>query len=324
MSALVLDVGGTTIRGAAHGPAGLRVVRRPAPGFAQNPGLDAPGLIRAFLVAVSDIALELGIRPRRIALGFPGPTDEDGRVWKAPTLWGERVTGPVELRSLLGGLWPTAELHVVNDVTGAGYGYLRRPDESLCVVTVSTGIGHKVFVRGKPAVGANGRGGELGHLRVDFSEDAPLCDCGGRGHLGALSSGRAVARQALGVPGAPPSLSPEDLAAAYPHASWAYAVADRLARPLGRALAAVHVDTGVERFVLLGGLGCALGRPFALQVAHHASRACWDTGQDWCRMVEVGEPDSVLQGLFRMLEICGKGCAGGAGENKEFSPLEAR
>lgn len=306
MSALVVDLGGTGMRAATCLDGELRVLRREAPGFLQHPDWDEERLLAGLLEALSGLARELGVRPGRLGMGFPGPVDPSGRAWKAPTLWGERVQGPVDLPALIGGLWPECELHLVNDVTGAGYRYLRHATDDLCVVTVSSGIGHKVFVGGKPAVGRQGRGGELGHLRMDYSPDAPLCDCGGRGHLGALSSGRAVAWQAAQLPDRPAwaeELSPELLAQRFPQDPWARELARRLARPLGRALAGVHVDVGIERFVLLGGLGVALGPDWANMVAQEASEACWDTGQDWSRMVQTGEADSVLSGLFRMLEL---------------------
>ncbi|MCB9764505.1 MAG: ROK family protein [Alphaproteobacteria bacterium] len=312
MSDLLVDLGGTSLRGATRVDGALRVRRVPAPGFVQHPALDGPALVEALLAALVELAAALGVpAPDRLGLGFPGPTDPAGRAWKAPTLWGDRVGGPVDLPALLRQAWPQAALHVVNDVTGAGYRYLRDRRDSLCVVTVSSGVGHKVFIDGQPAVGAHGRGGELGHLRMDWSSDAPRCDCGGVGHLGALSSGRAVPWQARQEPNPPPwaqgEVTAEDLAAHYPHDPWALRVADRLAAPLGRALAAVHIDVGIERFVIMGGLGVALGPAWAGQVAAHAAAACWDTGQDWREGVETGEEDddSVLLGLENMLRLRG-------------------
>ena len=61
-------------------------------------------------------------------------------------------------------------------------------------LTVSTGIGGAVLIDGRPLVGPDGSAGELGHLCVDL--DGPTCGCGARGHLEALASGSAIARQA--------------------------------------------------------------------------------------------------------------------------------
>lgn len=61
-------------------------------------------------------------------------------------------------------------------------------------VTVSTGIGGAVVSDGRLLRGPDGTAGELGHVTVDA--DGPLCGCGGIGHLEAVASGRALARDA--------------------------------------------------------------------------------------------------------------------------------
>src|SRR5207247_836890 len=111
-------------------------------------------------------------------------------VMAAPTIWGRRTEVAVDLVSELRGLWPAANIVLENDVSAAGYRFLRSADEDLCVVTVSSGIGNKVFIQGRPMIGPAGRGGEIGHCRVDASPTAALCNCGEHGHLGAVSSGR--------------------------------------------------------------------------------------------------------------------------------------
>src|SRR5205823_8314994 len=75
------------------------------------------------------------------------------------------------------------------------------PCRRFMVVTVSSGIGSKIFDAG------NARGviddlpyaGEIGHAKADESDDAPACDCGGKGHLGAIASGRGILRYAKRV-----------------------------------------------------------------------------------------------------------------------------
>jgi C7-cyclitol 7-kinase len=166
-----------------------------------------------------------------------------------------------------------------------------------------------VFTDGKPVVGPHGRGGEIGHFRIDSSPDAPLCDCGERGHLGALASGRASRYQVVrlareeprefersllaGPTGCNPELvENEALVAAYHSGDpWTAKVVQRMAEPLGTAMAAIHLTVGVERFVLIGGFALALGARYREQTALAAARSCWDLGLDWDRAVELGEPD---------------------------------
>jgi glucokinase len=83
-------------------------------------------------------------------------------------------------------------VYLSNDLTAAGFRYVKQELDSFCVITVSTGIGSKVFINGLPQLGPKGTGGEIGHAKVLFSEDAPVCDCGEPGHLQAIASGRGV------------------------------------------------------------------------------------------------------------------------------------
>ena len=62
-------------------------------------------------------------------------------------------------------------------------------------------------------------------------------------------------------------------------------------RHLGQALAAIHVDTGVERIVLQGGFALALGERWRAEVAEAAAAACWSIGQSWPDIVRLGHPD---------------------------------
>lgn len=65
---------------------------------------------------------------------------------------------------------------------------------TLVYVTVSTGVGGGVIERGQMLLGAHGMAAEVGHMVIDSSETAPICQCGNTGCLEALASGTAVAR----------------------------------------------------------------------------------------------------------------------------------
>jgi glucokinase len=75
----------------------------------------------------------------------------------------------------------------------AAFGAARgQPD--FIYVTVSTGVGGSIVTDGRLFHGPDGMAGELGHVPVEL--DGPICGCGGRGHLEAIASGRALAREA--------------------------------------------------------------------------------------------------------------------------------
>jgi len=90
-----------------------------------------------------------------------------------------------------------------------------------------------------------------------------VCECGGRGHLGAVSSGRAVleyARTRAPEKVRNEGLTSGDLVAAFRRGEpWAVEIIEHRAGPLGWALAAMHLGLGIERFVLIGRL-CSCSR----------------------------------------------------------------
>ncbi|MGE5049177.1 MAG: ROK family protein [Deltaproteobacteria bacterium] len=295
MAHLVFDIGGSKTRAAVFDrrtSALLAVAVTATPNHLDLPDASFDDLRRRLLSAMQRIAREVAgaCAVERVDVAFAGPLDREGRVVAAPTLWGTRLEQPYRIEEDLAQVWPRARIGVVNDVTAAGYRYYR-PGEDFCIVTVSSGIGHKVFIGGRPAVGPAGAGGEIGHLRVDDSFDAPVCECGGRGHLGAIASGRGVLVEARRRQGRE-ALSSGDLVAAFRRGeSWAAELVSRSAVPLGSALAAMHLGVGIERFVLVGGFALALGEPYRRCVAAAASAHCWTGEGDWAERVELGIED---------------------------------
>lgn len=309
---LVFEAGGTTTRAALYHPRTDTigpVIRRRTPSF-HHVGLPpGPRLRGLFYDSLEELRRELlsSALPSRVAVAFPGPVTTSSDVLAAPTLWGEDpALPPGEVIQALRRQWPGADVHLLNDVTAAGYYYVSGTGGDLCVVAVGTGIGQKVFLGGRPALGTGGRGGEIGHWRVDWSPDAPVCHCGGRGHLNPLASGTAtrylVERAARADPeafeasalhaltGGDPAHFTNDafVRAAAERDSFTWAIAERMAQWLGRAVAAIHLAVGVERFVITGGLALALGEPYRVALCEAASEGAWPNGLDWNAAVELG------------------------------------
>ena len=67
--------------------------------------------------------------------------------------------------------------------------------KDLVVVTLGTGVGGGIIVNGKMLTGANGAGGEIGHIHVEDDEQE-ACGCGNRGCLEQYSSATGVTRLA--------------------------------------------------------------------------------------------------------------------------------
>jgi predicted NBD/HSP70 family sugar kinase len=364
---LVFDVGGTLLRGALYDaaydatesatPGALRTVRKAAaPSYARHPGASWDDLRRVLIGEMSAMRADLDPRGEvaSAVVAFPGPVDRAGRVLAAPTLWGSGAGSgaggagtvarpdvyPYDLARDLEEAWPGVRVMVLNDVTAAGYRYLRDADDEFCIVTVSTGIGNKVFAHGRPLTGPLGTGGEIGHLSVEGSvagsvegsvvgsvegsldasvegsvrgsaksrDGALLCDCGGRGHLGAIASGRGSEQRARAEAERDPAafrasflagamglraqtITAEALAVAYRQEDpWATGVmADALAALAG-VFATTHLAIGVSRFILVGGFAFGLGPRFCEALARATNARCW-RGDGAAVSVILGEPD---------------------------------
>jgi predicted NBD/HSP70 family sugar kinase len=320
---LVFDIGGTSLRGAIYDPAAQQITKRlaiatPSLSFIQNHA-DPLG---AVIGGMKQITSNLNAEPRIIGVGFPGPVDRDGNLHAAPTVWGAQ-NAVIPLQTALRHAWPNAIVEVVNDVTAAGYFFVSDETRDFLVVTVGSGIGCKVFMDGKPVIGPNGRGGELGHWQVDAAPDAPLCDCGNVGHVGAIASGRGILRAAErearqnpddfrrselfdrcgGVIG---RLTNEFLIEAFrANDPWTRAVIARCTSALGRALSAVHLAMGIEAFKVVGGFATAAGEGYRQMLAECAAAAMWDNGFSWLSAIELSKPDDHpgLNGVGRLLHI---------------------
>ncbi|MFJ3640747.1 ROK family protein [Streptomyces sp. NPDC090108] len=326
----VVDLGGTTLRIARYDTATREVgdVRRvPTAGLAGHPGTSAAGLQSKVVEQLCSLAADAVRRHGSTALGvaFAGPVTADGRVLAAPTVWsggGEPVPLRLLLEERLG-----VPVVVVNDLTAAVWRYVEGPDQQpFCLITVSSGIGCKVYRAGEVLLDADGHGGELGHWTCDPSPDAPLCDCGGRGHLGGIASGRgtlAAARRAAHAD--PDGYARSALAQAAPDPEGldnpAFAAAVRGGDPfattvlrgglahLASAVTAVFTSIGVRRYVLMGGFALALG-PHCVRLLGEELERLGCFGLDAAeirRMVVLGAPDDDhgLVGAGRLLAARG-------------------
>jgi predicted NBD/HSP70 family sugar kinase len=159
-----------------------------------------------------------------------------------------------------------------------------------------------------------GRGGEIGHWVTDESDEALMCECGGKGHLGGISSGRGAlalakmeaqnnplpySKSYVGqIHPNPHDIVNETLVAGYLSGDrWAVAVVDKTAKHIAKAIALIHNTTGIELFILIGGFAIALGENYRQSIARFAAPFCWDLGQDWDNMIKLG-PENTEMGLI--------------------------
>lgn len=345
---VVADIGGTSLRIGRMGPGDEQasdVVRVATAGLGLYPQEDAVSLQRRVL---DQLAEQIGAyiagldhAPGAVGLSFAGPVAEDGTALAAPTIWGAaggeapRVRVGAELERRLG-----VEVVAVNDITAAAWRYADGETEPFSLFTISSGVGNKVFYDGKVLLGPGAHGGEIGHWRVDPSPDAPPCDCGGRGHLGGISSGRgilAAARRAAvadpagfaasalaaTVDGDPTRMTNEELAKAVRAGDgFATAVVRRQLRPLASAVSALFTAIGVRRHLFIGGFALAVGPRFTELLGEElVALGCFGLSEEQTRaMLGLGfdDDDHSLIGMGRLLDR--RGGEAGPGEENDANP----
>ncbi|TCR16001.1 ROK family protein [Streptomyces sp. BK205] len=326
---VVADLGGTTLRigRITEGTDRVERVRRMATeGLDRHRGLSAQELQDR---VIEQLTLELeaylaapgGAGASAVGVSFAGPMTRDGTVLAGPTLWGGPAA-PLPITDILSRRLDVPVV-VTNDITAAAWRYASAEPEPFCLITISSGIGHKVFRNGEVLTSDSGHGGEIGHWRVDPREDAVLCECGGRGHLGAIASGRGVltaarraaaadsggfTRSALAGPahGSPDGITNEDLARAV-RADDAFAtrVLRECLLPLAMAVNCVFTAIGVRRYLFIGGFAVAVGPRFITLLGDELTRlGCFGLSEEEIRaMLALGaaDDDHCLLGMARML-----------------------
>jgi len=285
-SALLFDLGGTNLRCAClRGRDDIGSITRERIRSFRD-GLSPAEIWSELIEKITTYAVDsrnLVEKSAPLVVSFPGPLHEDGRVVNAPTVSGTDGWIP-DLRAELSERTGRA-VHILNDVSAAAL-YLARDCEwdRFMVITISSGIGSKVCFRSTGHFSLFDKGsyaGEIGHLTVDDSESAPVCDCGGRGHLGAISSGRGIEdlarRQATADPGpfsrslchrtfgaAAATLNNEDhlVPAIRAGDPWPLRVLQEGTRPLAVVANTAVLTLGLQGILVIGGFAFAIGEVY--------------------------------------------------------------
>ncbi len=191
---LALDLGGTQLRTAVVLRDGSILGRRAS----RTPHGEADVLIRACAGQLrATLEASPGAQPVALAISAPGPLDPfRGVLLDPPNL--NRSLWDFPLADRIGeqvGLPAVIERDTQVAVLAEGDFGAARGLTDFVYITVSTGVGGGVISGGRLMRGPDGLAGELGHLTVDLN--GPLCGCGARGHLEAITSGTGIARAAV-------------------------------------------------------------------------------------------------------------------------------
>lgn len=181
MSILGLDLGGTNFTVGVINDDGKVLDSLEYPTQQNDP---PPKLIKRLADAVKELAQRQDDKPAALGIGVPGPVrPESGVCVFAPNLNGwEELPVAELLQDLL-----SFPVSVINDANAAALGEARfgagRDAHSMLMLTLGTGVGSGVILRGKLLEGFSGRGAELGHISVKY--DAAT---GSAGNFGTLES----------------------------------------------------------------------------------------------------------------------------------------
>ena len=190
-----LDLGGTTCKCGLFTTEGELVEKWEVPTDTSNGGVN---ILKNLAQTVVKKMEEKGLTVDDVSgvgIGIPGPVSGDGVVNKCVNLgWGV-FNVEKEFSNCLGGL----KVKAGNDANVAALGEAwmgaAKEYKSSVMVTLGTGVGGGVIINDDIISGANGAAGEIGHIRVNYTEEN-TCGCGNHGCLEQYCSATGIARLA--------------------------------------------------------------------------------------------------------------------------------
>ncbi len=277
MQVLAVDCGGTFLKAALVAQDGT-ITHKSSISTKMSHGLE--GFLQSFENLIHDYRSQIEC----VGIAFAGPVE--------PTrgLIGEPPNFPKEFHNL-----PLSEIlekrcHIPialeNDANLAALGeYWKGPqfnDEILMVITLGTGVGSGIILRGKIWNGATGIAGEVGHIPI--ADVGPKCGCGNIGCLETFASSTAVVRMAKEIVSEgtiPTALSKfQDLAAkdvydvALAGDAAAQEIFTRVGKALGKGIVTIVHVLGVAKIILTGG-GAGAWNLFEKPMKETYQRACF-------------------------------------------------
>ena len=189
-----VDLGGTNLRIAAVDSEG-NLLEKLTVGAQVSRGRDY--VIEEMSAAIKKVSAGFSKKHKLagVGIGVPGIIEKrTGRVIKSPNLpdW---LNYPVkeEIERRLG-----TPVILENDANVAALGEFwmgaARDVESMCIVTLGTGVGGGIVMNGDIWDGMSGMAGEFGHITIE-PEGHP-CNCGNRGCAEQIASATAIVRMA--------------------------------------------------------------------------------------------------------------------------------
>ncbi len=187
-----IDIGGTSIKFGLFDSSGKVLYREQRPSLVEKGATPLMHLIGNIGERLLYFAAEEDLHVDYLGVGSPGAVDFSSGVVSGPSPnipgWEGMEIGPTLSDRL------NIRVYVDNDANAmalaeARFGAAAGSDSVVCV-TVGTGIGGGLIIRGKIWRGAHCSGAEIGHMPINF--DGPKCACGQKGCIEAYCSSSAM------------------------------------------------------------------------------------------------------------------------------------
>ncbi len=260
-----VDIGGTTVKIGLFDKDGCVLDKWEIPTVKDNGG---DSILPDVADSIKTKMQEKGIDAddiEGIGVGAPGAIDDEGTlVTGAVNIGWESFNIPKVLNGYL-----DLPVKAANDANVAAFGEMWQGGgkgySNLVVVTLGTGVGGGIIINGNILTGANGAGGEIGHIHIEDNE-AESCGCKNKGCVEQYASATGIVRLAkrrLEKDDKPSSLREGTLSAKAVFDAVkagddvALEIAEQFGDYLGKGLAAVAGTVNPEIFVIGGGVSKA-------------------------------------------------------------------
>jgi glucokinase len=260
-----VDIGGTTVKLGLFNREGSVLDKWEIPTVKDNKGASIlPDVAESILAKMKEKNISLN-EIAGIGVGVPGAVDDNGTVVNgAVNLGWEVLNVPQVMQKYL-----DVPVKAANDANVAAFGEMWQGGgkgyEDLVAVTLGTGVGGGIISGGRILTGANGAGGEIGHIHIEDDEQE-CCGCKNKGCLEQYTSATGIVRLAkrrLAKDETASVLRGQDITAkaVFDAVKAGDAVAIEIAQQfgeyLGKGLAAVSAVVNPEIFVIGGGVSKA-------------------------------------------------------------------
>jgi len=310
-TAIGIDLGGTTIKGAVMDTDGVCGEVARVPTEAHNGGQHVLGNILALIGELIEKSGKPASAFTGVGIGTPGFVDSDGTILggaeNLPGWKGTQIYAPISERFGL-------KVSAANDVTAVALAELKfgagRGVKNLVCFALGTGVGGGIVADGRLYRGSHGMAGELGHIVVET--DGIQCACGQKGCVERYASATGIVNLTVEYATQTPEgeqtpftkivlSNPAEVTSklVYEHVAKADALALRVHHKacgaLGRAVGVMINALSPDRVVLGGGVMMA-GDIILDAVKTYAARHCWPAIFERCEIVpaQMGEDAGVM------------------------------